>query len=177
METTTINVPAFIDDRRIRAVTLTGSVGAGSAVAEAAGRNIKKSVLELGGTDVFVVMPSADIARSAEFGANSRTQNSGQSCICAKRFYIHDDVYDEWFAAFTARMAAMTPGDPFDAGTSFGPMATPSVRAEAHDSPPLSTIHDSCSRSRKRVASAGVFSVWFRRELLTALTRLSDSGM
>ncbi|MCU1411251.1 MAG: aldehyde dehydrogenase family protein [Rhodoglobus sp.] len=123
----------LIDDRRIRAVTLTGSVGAGSAVAEAAGRNIKKSVLELGGTDVFVVMPSADIARAAEFGANSRTQNSGQSCICAKRFYIHEDVYDAWFEAFTARMGAMVPGDPFSSETSFGPMATPSVRAEAHE--------------------------------------------
>jgi succinate-semialdehyde dehydrogenase/glutarate-semialdehyde dehydrogenase len=123
----------LIDDRRIRAVTLTGSVGAGSAVAEAAGRNIKKSVLELGGTDVFVVMPSADIARSAEFGANSRTQNSGQSCICAKRFYIHEDAYDEWFAAFLTRMQGMKPGDPFAADTSFGPMATASVRAEAHE--------------------------------------------
>jgi succinate-semialdehyde dehydrogenase/glutarate-semialdehyde dehydrogenase len=122
----------LIDDRRIRAVTLTGSVGAGSAVAEAAGRNIKKSVLELGGTDVFVVLPSADIAKSAEFGANSRTQNSGQSCICAKRFYIHEDIYDEWLAAFVERMKATKPGDPFDASTSFGPMATEQVRAEAH---------------------------------------------
>jgi succinate-semialdehyde dehydrogenase/glutarate-semialdehyde dehydrogenase len=123
----------LIDDRRIAAVTLTGSVGAGAAVAEAAGRNIKKSVLELGGTDVFVVMPSADIAKSAEFGANSRTQNSGQSCICAKRFYVHEDVYDEWFAAFLERMSATVAGDPFDPATSFGPMATESVRAEAHE--------------------------------------------
>ncbi|CAN5332725.1 NADP-dependent succinic semialdehyde dehydrogenase [soil metagenome] len=123
----------LIDDRRIRAVTLTGSVGAGAAVAEAAGRNVKKSVLELGGTDVFIVTPSADIAKSAEFGANSRTQNSGQSCICAKRFYIHEDIYDEWFAAFLDRMSAMKPGDPFAADTSFGPMATESVRAEAHE--------------------------------------------
>jgi len=123
----------LIDDRRIRAVTLTGSVGAGAAVAEAAGRNIKKSVLELGGTDVFIVTESADVAKSAEFGANSRTQNSGQSCICAKRFYVHEDVYDEWFDAFLAKMAAMVPGDPFAAATSFGPMATSSVRAEAHE--------------------------------------------
>jgi succinate-semialdehyde dehydrogenase/glutarate-semialdehyde dehydrogenase len=122
----------LIDDRRIRAVTLTGSVGAGAAVAEAAGRNIKKSVLELGGTDVFVVMPSADVAKSAEFGANSRTQNSGQSCICAKRFYVHEDVYDEWLAAFVAKMTTTTAGDPFDAATGFGPMATQQVRAEAH---------------------------------------------
>ncbi|GAA2090303.1 NADP-dependent succinic semialdehyde dehydrogenase [Pseudolysinimonas kribbensis] len=123
----------LIDDRRIKGVTLTGSVGAGSAVAEAAGRNVKKSVLELGGTDVFVVMPSADVAKSAEFGANSRTQNSGQSCICAKRFYVHEDVYDEWFAAFLAKMEATTGGDPFDPATGFGPMATEQVRAEAHE--------------------------------------------
>ncbi len=123
----------LIDDRRIKAVTLTGSVGAGAAVAEAAGRNVKKSVLELGGTDVFVVMPSADVAKSAEFGANSRTQNSGQSCICAKRFYVHTDVYDEWFDAFLTRMQSMKPGDPFADGTSFGPMATEQVRAEAHE--------------------------------------------
>lgn len=123
----------LIDDRRIRAVTLTGSVGAGSAVAEAAGRNIKKSVLELGGTDVFIVTSSADVQRSAQFGANSRTQNSGQSCICAKRFYVHDDVYDEWFAAFVASMQSMRAGDPFAPDTTFGPMATQSVRAEAHE--------------------------------------------
>ncbi|MET0811566.1 MAG: aldehyde dehydrogenase family protein [Microbacterium sp.] len=123
----------LIDDRRIAAVTLTGSVGAGSAVAEAAGRNIKKSVLELGGTDAFIVMPSADIARAAEFGANSRTQNSGQSCICAKRFYVHTDVYDAWFPLFLEKMRSTLPGDPFAEGTGFGPMATEQVRAEAHE--------------------------------------------
>lgn len=123
----------LIADRRIRAVTLTGSTGAGAAVAEAAGRHLKKSVLELGGTDAFVVLPSADVARAAEFGANSRTQNSGQSCICAKRFYVHERVYDEWFDAFVAKMAATTYGDPFDPATGFGPMATASVRSEAHE--------------------------------------------
>jgi succinate-semialdehyde dehydrogenase/glutarate-semialdehyde dehydrogenase len=123
----------LISDRRIRAVTLTGSTGAGAAVAEAAGRHLKKSVLELGGTDAFIVMSSADVARAAEFGANSRTQNSGQSCICAKRFYVHEDVYDEWFEAFLAKMTATTYGDPFDPATGFGPMATANVRAEAHD--------------------------------------------
>lgn len=122
----------LINDRRIRAVTLTGSVGAGSAVAEAAGRNIKKSVLELGGTDAFVVMPTADVAKAAEFGSNSRTQNSGQSCICAKRFFVHADVYDEWLAAFVAKMESTKAGDPFDPATGFGPMATEQMRAEAH---------------------------------------------
>lgn len=124
---------ALLDDRRIRAVTLTGSVGAGAAVAAAAGRNIKKSVLELGGTDAFVVMPSADIARSAQFAAASRTQNSGQSCICAKRFFVHADVYTEWVEAFVAEMAKITAGDPRAEGTGFGPMATAQVRADAHE--------------------------------------------
>lgn len=123
---------ALIQDRRIRAVTLTGSVGAGAAVAEAAGRNIKKSVLELGGTDAFIVLPSADVARSAAMGVASRTQNSGQSCICAKRFYVHEDVYDEWVDAFVSGMAATSYGDPFDESVSFGPMATEQVRADAH---------------------------------------------
>ncbi len=123
---------ALIDDRRIKAVTLTGSVAAGAAVAEAAGRNIKKSVLELGGTDVFVVMPSADVVKAAEFGVNSRVQNSGQSCICAKRFYIHDDVYDEFERLFLENMAKQKPGDPFAEGTSFGPMATEQGRIDAH---------------------------------------------
>lgn len=123
----------LLDDKRIRAVTLTGSVGAGSAVAEAAGRNIKKSVLELGGTDAFIVLPSADVAKAAEFGSNSRTQNSGQSCICAKRFFVHEDIYDEWLAAFVAKMESTRGGDPFDAATGFGPMATEQVRAEAHE--------------------------------------------
>lgn len=124
---------ALLDDRRIRAVTLTGSVGAGAAVAAAAGRNIKKSVLELGGTDAFVVMPSADIARSAQFAAASRTQNSGQSCICAKRFFVHADVYDEWLEAFVSEMAKISAGDPRAEGTGFGPMATAQVRADAHE--------------------------------------------
>jgi succinate-semialdehyde dehydrogenase/glutarate-semialdehyde dehydrogenase len=123
---------ALMADRRIRAVTLTGSVGAGSAVAEAAGRNIKKSVLELGGTDAFIVMPTADVQRSALAGVTSRTQNSGQSCICAKRFFVHTDVYDAWFEAFVGAMTAGRPGDPFDAATGFGPMATEQVRADAH---------------------------------------------
>jgi succinate-semialdehyde dehydrogenase / glutarate-semialdehyde dehydrogenase len=123
----------LIADRRIRAVTLTGSTGAGSAVAEAAGRHLKKSVLELGGTDAFIVLPSADVATAAEFGANSRTQNSGQSCICAKRFYVHERVYEAWFEAFVGKMAATTYGDPFDPATGFGPMATASVRSEAHE--------------------------------------------
>ncbi|WP_431279552.1 aldehyde dehydrogenase AldH [Leifsonia poae] len=126
-------VAPLLDDPRIRAVTLTGSVGAGSSVAEAAGRNIKKSVLELGGTDVFVVMPSADVAAAATAGVNARVQNSGQSCIAAKRYYVHEDVYEEFEAAFVAGMRAQVAGDPFDPETSFGPLATEQGRRDAHD--------------------------------------------
>ncbi|GAA4465174.1 aldehyde dehydrogenase AldH [Phytohabitans houttuyneae] len=122
----------LLDDPRVRAVTLTGSVGAGAAVAEAAGRNIKKSVLELGGTDVFIVLPSADVAKAAEAGVASRTQNSGQSCIAAKRFYVHEAVYAEFEERFVAGMAAQKAGDPFAADTSFGPLATEQGRADAH---------------------------------------------
>lgn len=123
----------LLEDRRVKAVTLTGSTGAGAAVAAAAGRNLKKSVLELGGTDPFIVMPSADLARSAQMGANARVQNSGQSCICAKRFFVHTDVYDAWFPLFLEAMTAARYGDPFDESVAFGPMATESVRAEAHE--------------------------------------------
>lgn len=125
-------VAPLLDDRRIRAVTLTGSVAAGASVAAAAGRNIKKSVLELGGTDAFIVMPSADIARAAEMGVAGRVQNSGQSCIAAKRFFVHTDVYDEFERLFVERMAALKPGDPFAPDTSYGPQATEQVRRDAH---------------------------------------------
>ncbi len=125
-------VAPLLDDRRIRAVTLTGSVAAGASVAAAAGRNIKKSVLELGGTDAFIVMPSADVAKAAEMGVAARVQNSGQSCIAAKRFFVHDAVYDEFERQFVERMAALRPGDPFAADTSYGPQATEQVRRDAH---------------------------------------------
>ncbi|WP_031470647.1 aldehyde dehydrogenase AldH [Sciscionella sediminilitoris] len=118
------DVTRLLDDRRIRAATLTGSVAAGAAVAEAAGRNIKKTVLELGGTDAFIVLPSADVTRAAEAAVTARVQNSGQSCIAAKRYYIHTDVYDEFTARFVEGMAATTTGDPRDEATTFGPLAT-----------------------------------------------------
>jgi succinate-semialdehyde dehydrogenase/glutarate-semialdehyde dehydrogenase len=122
----------LLDDPRIRAVTLTGSVAAGAAVAEAAGRNIKKSVLELGGTDVFIVMPSADLPRAVASGVASRVQNSGQSCIAAKRFYVHEAVYPEFQAQFVRQMAGLVTGDPFAPETSFGPLATEQGRLDAH---------------------------------------------
>ncbi|UKD57094.1 aldehyde dehydrogenase family protein [Amycolatopsis sp. FU40] len=126
-------VAPLLADRRIRAATLTGSVAAGSAVAEAAGRNIKKTVLELGGSDVFLVLPSADLAKAAEAAVTARVQNSGQSCIAAKRYYVHADVYDEFTARFVEGMAATTAGDPRDPATTFGPLATERGRRDVEE--------------------------------------------
>ncbi|ADX71327.1 MULTISPECIES: aldehyde dehydrogenase AldH [Pseudarthrobacter] len=127
------DVIPLVDDARIRAVTLTGSVAAGSAIAEAAGRNIKRSVLELGGMDVFIVMPSADIEKAAAQAVIARLQNSGQSCIAAKRFYVHEDVYDRFEHLFVTGMAEAVAGDPLDESTSFGPLATERGRQDVHE--------------------------------------------
>jgi succinate-semialdehyde dehydrogenase/glutarate-semialdehyde dehydrogenase len=123
-------VEQIIADPRVRAATLTGSEPAGRAIAQAAGRALKKTVLELGGSDPFVVMPSADIARAADVATTSRCQNNGQSCISAKRFIVHADVYDQFAAAFTDRMAALRVGDPMADDTDVGPLATERGRAD-----------------------------------------------
>jgi succinate-semialdehyde dehydrogenase/glutarate-semialdehyde dehydrogenase len=121
-------IAAIVEDDRVKAVTLTGSDAAGRSVAEAAGRAIKKTVLELGGSDPFIVLPSADIARAVEVGVQARLQNNGQSCIAAKRFIIHDDVYDAFTDAFVNQMAAAKVGDPMQPETTLGPLATSSGR-------------------------------------------------
>jgi len=123
-------VEGVICDPRIKAVTLTGSEGAGRSVAAIAGREIKKTVLELGGSDPFVVMPSADIEKAAAVATTARCQNNGQSCIAAKRFIVHSAVYDEFTAAFVAKMSALKVGDPMDSGTDVGPLATEQGRAD-----------------------------------------------
>jgi succinate-semialdehyde dehydrogenase/glutarate-semialdehyde dehydrogenase len=94
------------------------------AVATTAGEMLKKVVLELGGSDPFVVMPSADLRRAAEVATTSRCQNNGQSCISAKRFIVHTDVYDEFLELFTEQMSGLVVGDPMDDGTDVGPLAT-----------------------------------------------------
>jgi succinate-semialdehyde dehydrogenase / glutarate-semialdehyde dehydrogenase len=117
-------VERVIADRRVVAATLTGSEGAGRSVAAAAGKHLKKTVLELGGSDAFVVMPSADLERAAKVATTARCQNNGQSCIAAKRFIVHTDVYDAFAEAFTKQMTALVVGDPLDSDTDIGPLAT-----------------------------------------------------
>ena len=126
-------VERVIADRRVKAVTLTGSEAAGRSVAAIAGREIKKTVLELGGSDPFVVMPSADIGRAAEVATTARCQNNGQSCIAAKRFIVHTDVYDAFVEAFTEKMSALRVGDPMDDATAVGPLATEQGRSDVEE--------------------------------------------
>ena len=126
-------VADLIADDRIVAVTLTGSEGAGMKVAEAAGRALKKVVLELGGSDPFIVMPSADIAKAAETAVKARIQNTGQSCICAKRMVVHTDVYDDFLDRFAAGMKAVKAGDPMESDTDMGPLSSEEQRATVVD--------------------------------------------
>jgi succinate-semialdehyde dehydrogenase/glutarate-semialdehyde dehydrogenase len=123
-------VEAVIRDDRVVAVTLTGSGPAGQAVAAAAGDVIKKSVLELGGSDPFIVMPSADLARAAAVATTARTLNNGQSCIAAKRFIAHTDVADGFERLFVDEMSALVVGDPMDDATTIGPLASAQQQAD-----------------------------------------------
>ncbi len=153
---TSAQVRRVIDDARVMAVTLTGSEPAGRQVASEAGRQIKKTVLELGGSDPFIVMPSADVQAAAATAVKARTINNGQSCIAAKRFIVAEAVADEFERRFVAGMNGLKVGDPMDESVDVGPLATPQI------------LEDLDQQVRKSVAAGA--------QVLTGGKRLSQPG-
>ncbi|WP_156726422.1 NADP-dependent succinic semialdehyde dehydrogenase [Streptomyces apocyni] len=126
-------VEGILRDARVAAATLTGSEPAGRSVASISGDEVKKTVLELGGSDPYVVLPSADIDRAATTAVTARVQNNGQSCIAAKRFIVHTDVYDAFRDRFVAAMRELTVGDPTDDDTDVGPLSSEQGRKDLEE--------------------------------------------
>src|SRR5260370_13507076 len=124
---TSDQVSKVLNDDRVKAATLTGSEPAGASVASTAARRIKKSVLELGGSDPFIVMPSANLEDALQTAVKARIVNNGQSCIAAKRFIVHDNIAQEFERQFAAAMNALNIDDPLDASTEIGPLAMPQL--------------------------------------------------
>ena len=161
-------VQAILEDDRVAAATLTGSEGAGRSVAAIAGNAIKKTVLELGGADPFVVMPSADLERAIEIGVWARIQNNGQSCIAAKRFILHEAIADEYLERYAEAMSKLVVGDPLDEATQVGPLATAQGRDEVNEQ-----VADALSKGAKALCGGGTMDGpgWFVQP--TALTGLT----
>lgn len=126
-------VQGIIDDPRVKAATLTGSIGAGRSVGSEAGERIKPSVLELGGSDPFIVLADADLDRAVATGVQSRMQNNAQSCIAAKRFIVEAPVAEEFTRRYVTKMESLTIGDPMDETTDVGPLARADLRDDVHD--------------------------------------------
>jgi succinate-semialdehyde dehydrogenase/glutarate-semialdehyde dehydrogenase len=163
-------VEAVIRDQRIQAVTLTGSEPAGRSVASIAGSEVKKSVMELGGSDPFIVMPSADLEAAAATAAKARMQNNGQSCIAAKRFLVHADVYDRFAELFASKIAELKVGDPSDDSVDVGPVATESGRTDLAE-----LVDDAVAKGARVLAGGSAVEGpgWFYQP--TVLSELNDS--
>jgi succinate-semialdehyde dehydrogenase/glutarate-semialdehyde dehydrogenase len=161
-------VQQILEDDRVRAATLTGSEGAGRAVAAIAGRAIKKTVLELGGADPFIVMPSADLERAVEIGLWARIQNNGQSCIAAKRFIVHEAIADEYLERYGEAMSKLVVGDPLEEATQVGPLATAQGRDEVNDQ-----VADALAKGAKALCGGGTVDGpgWFVQP--TALSEIT----
>ena len=163
----------LIDDPRVKAVTLTGSERAGSEVASAAGRQVKKSVLELGGSDPFIVMPSAHLENAVKVGVAARIQNAGQSCIAAKRFILADRVHDQFVSEFVAQMRALRVGDPLDPATEIGPLATEGILRGVDEQVQKSVAAGArILTGGKRIERAGFF---YEPTVLTSIPRESPA--
>ncbi|MFD5438230.1 NADP-dependent succinic semialdehyde dehydrogenase [Kitasatospora sp. NPDC058063] len=163
-------VEGVIRDRRVTAVTLTGSEPAGRAVAATAADEVKKAVLELGGSDPFVVLPSADLDAAVRTAVRARVQNNGQSCIAAKRFIVHTDVYERFTAAFTEAMRALKVGDPMDEDTDVGPLASRQGRDDLEE-----LVEDARTRGARVECGGGRPEGWdtgwfFEPTVLTGIT-------
>ncbi len=163
-----------IADNRIVAATLTGSEGAGSAVAAQAGKYLKKVVLELGGSDPFIVMPSADLDQAVKDAVTARIQNNGQSCICGKRTIVHADIYEEFSDRFVAALKDVKLGDPMDDDTELGPLSSEGQR---------DTVLDQVAKAKDEGCTL-VFGAekidrpgaWMTAGLLTDVPLASDTG-
>lgn len=151
-------VEAVLRDDRVKAATLTGSEPAGRSLASIAGSEVKHVVLELGGSDPFIVMPSADLEKATTVAVTARNQNNGQSCIAAKRFILHADIYDEFATLFAKKVAALKVGDPFDETVEVGPIATQSGRDEL-----AGQVEDAVAKGARVLAGGNVpsRSGWF----------------
>ncbi|PYI39461.1 succinate-semialdehyde dehydrogenase [Arthrobacter psychrolactophilus] len=139
-------ISAMIADPRVQGVSLTGSEKAGSAVAEVAGRHLKKVVLELGGSDPFIVLPDADLDEAVAGAVSGRMYNGGQACTASKRFIIVGDIYDEFLRRYTEAMSRITPGDPLDPATSYGPLSSQAAADEIAE-----IVHDATSKGATAV--------------------------
>ena len=127
------DVKILIENKNIVAITLTGSDATGRSVASIAGQNLKKTVMELGGSDAYIILDDVDLEEATDLATFGRLQNNGQTCIAAKRFIVHDAIYDAFLALFTKKMKAAKMGDPTNEDVYYGPMARQDLRDELHE--------------------------------------------
>ena len=166
-------VEGILSDPRVRAATVTGSEGAGAAVAAVAGRHHKKTVLELGGSDPFIVMPSADVDAAVKAAIAARIINNGQSCIAAKRFIVHAAVYERFEQAFVAGFEALKVGDPMQSDTDIGPLAMPQIKADLTEQ-----VDASVAKGARRLCGARPMSGagnFFRPGILAGISKDSPA--
>lgn len=162
-------VNAVIDDRRVKGVALTGSVDAGRSVAARAGQNLKKATMELGGSDAFIVLEDADLAKTVKWAVQARMANTGQSCVAAKRFIIIDSVADAFCSQFRAALEAFVPGDPMDEATTLGPMSSEAALVKLLGQVDVATAAGATVLlGGKRIPMAGAF---MQPTILTNITR------
>ncbi len=159
-----------IADPRVRGVSLTGSERAGAAVAEIAGRNLKKVVLELGGSDPFILLGTEDLDEAVEAAVGARLDNTGQSCNAAKRFIVADELYEDFLEKFTAEMSAAEPGDPTSEGTEIGPLSSATAAERLQDQ-----LDRAVAQGAEVVAGGERKDNWFPSTVLTGITRDNDA--